>query len=269
MIFPFKTIRLTSEKGVYTLTLNRPEAKNALNRLMISEMTEAVMEAADNSTARLLVFDHEGDVFCAGADLTDLSESTSREEGLQYARLLFDLLESIEKCPFPVIVSAHGNVYGGGIGILAAADISFLTENCRLCFSEVKIGMVPAVISAFVLRKVSSGRARELMLTAREFDAREALEYGIVSFVISPENEKKHLDTILQSLLSNKQKAMAACKNMIFTTSRISWLGAVKEYSTSLFADLLLAQEAREAIASFVERKKQIGGKQNVKNRKK
>ena len=267
MAFPYKTVRLTREdSGISRLILSRPEVRNALSRLMISEMTEAVMDVQDDTATRALVIDHEGDIFCAGADLTDLSESGNREEGLQYARLLFDLLDLIEKSPFPVVVTAHGSVYGGGIGLLAAADITFLTENCRLCFSEVKIGMVPAVISSFVLKKISSGRARELMLSAREFDAHEALDYGLASFVLPADQLQQQVNLYLQALVSNKQKALEECKKMIFTSSRITWLGAAREYTTGIFADMLFSKEARESIRSFLAAKGKKGRNQKQKN---
>lgn len=254
-MYPFKTIRFNKDAGIYRLTLNRPEVKNALSKLMISEMTEAVMDAAEDSNARVLLIDHEGDVFCAGADMADLIRLNNREDGLQYARLLFDLLNSIEKSPIPVVLSARGNVFGGGIGILAAADVSFLDETCRLCFSEVKIGMVPAVVSSFVLKKIPSGIARELMLTAREFTAHEAQSYGLISFALPADLLEKQLKIAIQTLLSNKKKALAVCKEMIFTSSRIAWHGAIREYTTELFADLLFNEETREAMQAFLQRK--------------
>lgn len=267
MAFPYKTLRLTKENsGIYRLVLNRPEVKNALNRTMLAEMTEAVMDVQEDEATRALVIDHEGDTFCAGADLSDLSKLESREEALQYARLLFDLLDLTEKSPFPVIVTAHGNIYGGGIGLLAAADITFLTENCRLCFSEVKIGMVPAVISAFVLKKISSGSARELMLSAREFKANEALEYGLASFVLPADQLQQQVNLYLQTLVANKQKALAECKKMIFTASRITWLGAARDFTTGVFADMLLNQDARESIKSFLSAKKMKGQNKKQKN---
>lgn len=267
MLFPYKTVRLTKEDGgICRLTLSRPEVKNALSRLVISEITEAVMDVQEDVSTRTLVIDHEGDIFCAGADLSDLSELNSREEGLKYARLLFDLLDLIEKSSFPVVVTARGNIYGGGIGLLAAADITFLTENCRLCFSEVKIGMVPAVISAFVMKKISAGRARELMLSAREFDAHEALDYGLASFILPVDQLQQQVKLYLQYVVSNKQKALEECKKMIFTTSRITWLGAARDYTTGIFADMLFSSEAQESVKSFLVAKGKKGQNKKQKN---
>ena len=178
-----KHIKLEESDGVLRIALSRADKRNAFHPEMIKELTKAFKDAA-KSKARALVLSGEGESFCAGGDLDWMKSMAkfSDKENLKDSEQLFDMFEAARVCPLPILGRAHGHAMGGALGLLAICDIVAAETQTQFCFSEVKIGLVPAVISSFCIDKMNPSKARELMLTGKLFTASEALEAGLIHF---------------------------------------------------------------------------------------
>lgn len=189
-----KSLQVKLEKDILFITLNRPEKKNALNPELINEL---LLIFKKKWSAKAIVLTGSGKAFCSGADLKSLSdESSFTKKDLEN---LFTLLEVIEKHPLPVITKVHGFAIGGGIGLLSASDVVITEENTKFRFSETKLGLVPSVISPFVLKKIGLSQSRFLMLSAIVFSEKESMRIGLSHFT----GTKKECDLFLLNLLKN------------------------------------------------------------------
>jgi methylglutaconyl-CoA hydratase len=266
MGYQFKTIQYDSTDGVCTIALNRPQVRNALNRLMLTELSEAVELAKNEADLRLVILKGNGPGFCAGADLSDLLAIKEQNHAHQYAGLLAEVLDSIETIPVPVITLAQGTVYGGGLGFLAVSDFVIAADDLRLAFSELRLGLIPAVVSSYVLRKAGIAYSRTLMLSARDFNSVEALDTGLVSQVVKSGDIDKSLNELVQLLLKNAPEATRSCKKMLNTIARGPHLEAMKEHTRNVFAATLLGEEAQTRLKNFTGKSsKKADGKKKIK----
>jgi methylglutaconyl-CoA hydratase len=170
------------ERGaVATVRLNRPELRNAMSDQTLRELAEAFKSLSADAATRVVIVRGEGKDFCAGADIEWMRRAGSLppEQGKADARLLAEMLRAVDECAAPVIVAAHGNVFGGGLGLVAACDIALLSSDAKLCFSECRLGILPAVISSWVLPKIGAANARRYYLTSEVFDAVQAVAMGL------------------------------------------------------------------------------------------
>lgn len=266
MAYHFKYIRFSVEADVGTLILSRPAFHNALSRLLMTEMVEALDELASEPNLRLLILKGEGPSLCAGADLDELSTIQDEKQAHQYASLLSDVLTALDHFPVPVITLAHGAVYGGGVGLLAASDFVILSDKARLALSELKLGLIPAVISPYLVRKIGLGHARQLMLTSSVIDPGFAHFSGLVSHMVSEDEMQHTLAQLVENLLLNAPSAARVCKLMLSTVAKGPQLESVKEYTRSLFSEVLLKEEAQKGLHDF--RKKKSAGKKNTGRKK-
>src|SRR5712691_5411637 len=172
-------LRAEHDGPLYRVTLTRPERRNAFDAALIEELAEAF---ADVGEARAVILAGEGESFCAGADVEWMRASVdlSYEDNVRDARRLRQMLETIDSCPAPVVARVQGHALGGGCGLVACADIAIAAEDAVFAFSEVKLGIVPAVISPFAIGKIGPGAARRYFLTGERFDAETALRIGLV-----------------------------------------------------------------------------------------
>lgn len=247
---------LVSEKGgVLAIKLNRPEVHNAFNAQMIAELTRIFSEV-EKSSARVVFLSGEGKSFCAGADLAwmkslvDYSFEENREDSLK----LYDLFETVAECALPVVTKVQGNVFGGGLGIASASDIVIAEEKTRFCFSEVKLGLAPATISPFVMRKVSRNKASEWMLSAKLFEAQEALQGGLINFVGSAEKVEEETQALLQRMVRNGPEAVRETKRlMTFINNNLpaTW----KEETARSIAERRVSAEGQEGLQSFFDKR--------------
>ena len=167
--------------SLFYITLNRPEKRNALNIELLLLLKNAIKKASQQSGIRMLVIKGSGDIFCAGADLDFLRQIGKDKIASEFANILSSVLEDIRSFPVPVLTLIHGACMGGANGIVAASDITIAEINTRFAFSEVKLGLVPAIISPYVLSKLPLSKAFDLLLTGRIFDATEAKHCGLIS----------------------------------------------------------------------------------------
>lgn len=243
--------------GIATITLNRPELHNAFNEAMIQELREAFATFGKNSPVRAVILRAEGKSFCAGADLNWMKKMVDYtfEQNVEDAHALASMLRAIHDCPKPVIARVHGAAYGGGVGLLAACDMAFATESASLCLSEVKLGLIPAVISPLVLKKIGSTHAQRYFLTAERFNAVEAHRMGLITEVLSDEQAlDRKIDDILRAICANGPEAVTQSKILIEQVCHMDWERAV-DITTKMIADRRTSPEGQEGMKAFLEKR--------------
>lgn len=210
-------LKIENDGQVTQVILNRPELHNAFNDEMISELTELFLDLAKDEKTRVVILKGEGKSFCAGADLNWMKKMAtySFEENLADAKRLFQMFAAIEQCPKPVIAQVQGAAMGGGVGLVAAVDMAFAQSETRFAFSEVKLGLIPAVISPFVIKKIGASAARELFLTGERFSSQYAKKIGLIQGAASQEEVESLVQNKVKLLLQASPEAIAASKELI------------------------------------------------------
>ena len=253
----FATLAYTFDKGIARLRLNRPEMKNAFNPLMLDELRRAFAELKDARDLRALVLTGTGDHFCAGADLQYMKNSIalSREENLRDARNLFDVFFALATLPCATVASANGPAYGGGLGLLAACDITLATEDAVFAFTEVRLGLSPAVISPFILRKTGHAWARDVMLTGRRFTTVEGREAGLFQAIVPAARLEAAVEERVRDILKTSPAAVRKTKELLDRSMGFSPL-ELKEYLAEAIAGLRVSPEGQEGLKAFFEKRK-------------
>ncbi len=252
----YEHLSRTDDGSVATVTLGRPEARNALNAALIGEVTRCFEELAEDESVRVVVLTGEGPSFCAGADVGYMRDtaSFSYEENLEDARRLADMFLAVDDLPKPVVARVQGAAIGGGAGLVAAADLAVAEEEARFAFSEVRLGIAPATIAPFVVRKIGFSRARALFLTGERFGADLAREIGLVHEVV-PEGElDAAVERVAAQLLQGGPAAQAAIKEalrQVEATEPMEALGIM----TQLIAELRIGEEGQEGLGAFLEKR--------------
>ncbi|HYK41184.1 MAG TPA: enoyl-CoA hydratase-related protein [Thermoanaerobaculia bacterium] len=250
-------IRRLQDGPVARVVLARPEVRNAFDDALIAELTQTFLEFADDRTTRVVVLSGEGPTFCAGADISWMRKagSYSQSENEEDAGRMARMLRSIDDCPLPVIALAHGAAIGGGVGLVAAADIAIAEEGTVFSLAEVKLGILPSVISPFVLRAIGPRQARDLFLTGDRFDAREAHRIGLVHSVAGPGELEATAKKKIDSLLSSGPEAIGAAKRLIGQVTGLS-PEAAAPLTVRTIAERRASEEAREGLGAFLEKRK-------------
>lgn len=253
----YKTIVLEQRQKVAWITLDRPEVHNAFNSTMISELEEAFQRVKDDSSLRAVVMTGKGKSFCAGADLNWMREiiNYSFEQNLEESLQLAELLHQIYSLPKPTVAMVNGTAIGGGNGFLSACDIAVASESAKVGLSEVKIGLIPAAISPYVIRKIGESHAREYFLTGKRVTAEEAHRIGLFNQVVLQENLQEKVEEIVGLLLTSGPEAMAQCKELLFKVPSMS-LEEAKSYTARMIAHLRVSDEGQEGMAAFLEKRK-------------
>jgi methylglutaconyl-CoA hydratase len=255
----FETIELTVDDGFATIWLNRQEVRNAFNHTMISELMDCMQSLEHDASITALLFRGRGNVFSAGADIhwmKSFSKFTYEEdyqENMHLARCFY-MIYTFSK---PTIALVHGAAFGGANGILAACDIAYCLADTTFAFSEVKIGIIPATISPYVIKRVGEFNARELMLTGKRFQGDEAAQKGLVNAVFSTyESMEEQLDQVVRELKSSAPGAMATCKELIFYITKSSNFNKTIDYTARMIADARASEEGQEGMSAFIEKRK-------------
>lgn len=252
-----KTIVLDQKEGVLRLTLNRPEVHNAFNTTLILEVTDAVERAKDDDAIRVVIITGAGKSFCAGADINWMREIIrySFEQNLEESLQLAEVLHLIYTLSKPTIAMVNGSAIGGGTGFLSACDIAVAAEGAKFALSEVKIGLVPAAISPYVIRKIGENKAREYFLTGKRMSAQLAAEIGLVNEVVPQDKLEDRVDELVQHLLTSGPDALANCKELIRRVPSMTF-EEVKDYTARMIAHLRISEEGQEGMAAFLEKRK-------------
>jgi methylglutaconyl-CoA hydratase len=251
------TIRVERSDHVGRIWLDRPDVRNAFNAVMIGELRRALRTLAGEPDVRVIVLSGRGSSFCAGADLAWMRDVArfSRGENEREALDLADCLYDLYTVAKPTIARVNGPAIGGGIGFVSACDIAVASTEARFRLSEVKLGLVPAAISPYVLRRIGESRARQYVLTGERFDARRAEELGLVNMTVEPAELDPKVDGIIASLLSSGPEAMAKAKELLSRVPGMDFTEA-KRYTAEMIAGLRVSAEAQEGMAAFLEKRR-------------
>lgn len=242
------------------IKLNRPERRNAFHPQMIEELTEAFTDLSQpqSEALRAVVLRAEGLSFCAGADLEWMKSmvSYSHEENLLDSEKLFDLFSVARSCPLPVLGQVHGHVMGGALGLVAICDVVAAEAGTQFCFSEVRLGLVPAVISPFVLEKVNRGRAQNWMLSGELFSAQAALESGLVHYLGNPEEVNSYVEQKLEEFLRLGPEAVRSTKRLLLELADKGSFAQHRKLCPQVIADRRVSPEGQEGLKAFLEKRK-------------
>ena len=256
---PYETIFIEKTNGIATIWLDRPEVRNAFNHHMISELMDGMQSLEHDPTVTALVIRGRGAAFCAGADIhwmksfSTLSYEEDYQENMHLARCFY-MIYTFSK---PTIALVHGAAFGGANGLLGACDMAYCLTDTKFAFSEVKIGIIPATISPYIIKRIGEFNARELMLTGKKFYGEEAAQKGLVNAVFPSESElEEHINQITQELKSSAPGAMTNCKELIFNITKSNNFNETLDYTARMIADARASKEGQEGMSAFLEKRK-------------
>jgi methylglutaconyl-CoA hydratase len=243
---------------VATVTLNRPEVRNAFDETLIAALTKALQDLDADPGVRAVVLAGAGPAFCAGADLNWMQRMAGYgyEQNLEDARALAAMLKALDRMSKPTIARVHGAAFAGGVGLVAACDIAIGAPEAKFCLSEAKLGLSPATISPYVIRAMGERMARRYFLSAEVFDAAEAYRIGLLSKVSASERLDAEMDELLKHLAQGGPQAQAKIKDLIRSVSAGSVDDAMIEDTARRIAEIRVSAEGKEGIASFLEKRK-------------
>ena len=250
-------IEIQHNGPVATVTLNRPESHNAFNPEMIQALTAAFKSLGERDEVRVIVLTGNGRSFCAGADLATMRATAdfSFEENLADGQAIFDLMLAVDSCPKAVVGRINGAAIGGGAGLVACCDIAIAVERAKFAFSEVRLGIVPAVISPFVVAKIGVANSRELFLTGERFLAPRAAHIGLVQHVVAEEALDEKVNERIDQLLMAAPGAQTDAKKLIRTVAHQEKV-AMRDYTADLIAQRRAGKEGREGMSAFLEKRR-------------
>jgi methylglutaconyl-CoA hydratase len=253
----FETIRLVRTGSVTQVILDRPEIRNAFNDVMIRELRAAYGTLREDPDLRVVVMTGAGTSFCAGADLNWMRKvlAYTYEENYEDSLHLAHLMREIYEFPRPVIGRINGAAIGGGTGLVAVCDIAVASDNAVFSFSEVKIGLVPACISPYVLKRVGERHGREYFLTGERLRPAKALRAGLINKVVRPEELDEAVGSYVEALLTAGPDALATCKRMVRDVADMT-LDAAGPYTAEMIARLRMGDEGQEGMSAFLQRRR-------------
>lgn len=251
-------VAIESTAGVFRIALRRPEVHNALNEEAVESLRQAVEQAASDREVRVVVLSGEGPSFCAGADLAWMKEmgEAGEEENRQSAERLARLFLALDRLEKPLLGRIHGAALGGGAGLAAVCDVAIASTRSTFSLSEARLGLIPAVIAPYVVRKVGSGRARELMLTARRFDGQEAQALGLVARAVDESLLDSAVEKTIRDVMACGPGALARLKKLLREIDEKPRRGEeLASWTAAEIADCRASAEARAGVQAFLEKK--------------
>ena len=254
-------LKLSTESGlpgVARITLSRPEVRNAFNDEVIAELTQVFLELGARNDVRAIVLTAEGAAFCAGADLNWMRRMADyqRGENIADAAKMAEMLQAIYACPKPTLARVQGDVFAGGLGLVAACDMAVSVDTATYCLSEVKLGLIPATISPYVIRAMGARAAHRYFLTAERFTAGEAHRIGLVHEVVTADGLDAKVAELTQALVSASPNAMRACKRLLHDVAGRDIDEPLIATTVEGIADIRASAEGREGVQSFLQKRK-------------
>jgi methylglutaconyl-CoA hydratase len=253
----YETIEAGLRNRVLTVWLNRPDVHNAFNETMLREVTDC-LETLDPDEVLCVVLRGRGKSFCAGVDLHWMKAvaENSYEVNYQESLLLSKCFYTIYTCPVPTIALVHGVALGGANGLLSACDLAYCSHDTTFSLSEVKIGIIPACISPYVIKRVGEFGTRELMLTGRRIGGKEAESFRLVNKSVDPDELEHAVDTVIAFLRTSGPKAMSQGKKLIFEVTNGLTLQEAYDYTARMIAEIRASDEGQEGMNAFLEKRK-------------
>lgn len=251
-----RTVLYSEAQGVATITLNRPDKRNAISYELIDDLTAALKQAA-GSTAQIVVLTGAGKAFCSGMDLDNLKQLTGRthEQNLKDSETMASLFRSLYDFPKSTIAAVNGPAIAGGTGLATLCDFTLASPEAKFGYTEVRIGFVPAIVSSFLIANVGEKRARELLLTGRVFGAEEAHKLGLVNEIIAPEQLMPRTLELAQQLMENSPASLQATKKLLSGYTREQFDRQVAQ-AVEANAAIRKTADFKEGITSFLEKRK-------------
>ena len=250
------TVERSHQDKIATITMRRPEVHNAFNTQLILDLMAAFTDLVTDTQLHAVVLTGEGPSFSAGADLNMMRESAvfTHEQNMNDALHLAELFDTINNFPCPVVARVNGTAMGGGLGLLAVCDIVIAVEGARLAFSEVKLGIAPAVISPYVVRKIGETHARVLFVTGERFTSTHAQEIGLVHIVTKAADLDAAVSKTVSELLSGGPQAIRSCKALAVNVGQMD-RDSARTYTAETIAKLRVSAEAQERLRAFLEKR--------------
>lgn len=245
------------DHGIARVTLNRPEARNAMSQELIEELRDVVGKLAKDEAVRAIVLSGSGEIFCAGGDLKGMAvqAAATREDRIRDATALARLLGELNTLPKPIIGRINGPAFGGGLGLISICDIAIGLTTSKFCLTEVRLGLLPATISPYVVARLGTRNARRVMLNATEMNGTTAVQMGLLDRAVEPEQLDAAIDQEIAALLRCAPSAVAASKRLIQYVSTHD-VEANVEYTAAALADAWESPEIQEGIDSFMNKRK-------------
>ena len=244
--------------GIARVVLNRPEVRNAFNENLIAAITESFGELGQRDDIRCIVLTATGTAFCAGADLNWMRSMAdyTREQNMADAGRLAAMMQTIYECPKPTIARIQGDVYTGGMGLVAACDMAVTVDTAHFCLSEVKLGLVPSTISPYVIRAMGARAAHRYFLTAERFNALEALRIGFVHEVVTADALDAKVAELTNALVNAGPEAVRLCKTLVQDVAGHDITPELVKMTIASIADVRVSAEGREGLQSFLQKRK-------------
>jgi len=251
-------LSITTQGTIRTITLSRPDVRNAFNDEVIAELKTAFTDAAQAADVRCVVLAAVGPAFCAGADLNWMRRMAdyTRDENLADAGQLAAMLRAIYECPKPTIARVQGDVFAGGVGLVAACDMVVSVDTATYCLSEVKLGLIPATISPYVIRAMGARASHRYFLTAERFSAAEAHRIGLVHEVVAADALDAKVAELTSALVSASPNAVRACKRLVQDVAEREIDDALVAHTVAGIADIRSSAEGKEGVQSFLQKRK-------------
>lgn len=252
----FNHLTAESSNGILTITLNRPDKRNALNPALIEELTAALREA-ETSSCGVVILTGAGTAFCAGLDLEHLETMTAHtaEENRRDSENMARVLRSLHDFPKPVIAAVNGPAIAGGMALATIPDFTLAVPQAKFGYTEVRVGFVPAIVASFLLRQVGEKHTRDLLLTGRVMQAQEALQLGLVTQIVAAEELMRTAHALAQSLLLNSPQAMQSVKRLLARHARRR-LDEEIEDAIEANAQQRATEDFREGVQAFLHRRR-------------
>lgn len=247
---------LLEGKVVLTITLNRPDLHNPFDEMVIAELTAGFRKIRDNGSIRAVVITGAGRSFCAGADLNWMKKMADfpREDNLADAERLSDMFSALEAIEVPIIAKVNGAAFGGGAGLVCACDFAIASNRVKLAFSEVKLGLLPGVVSPYVIDRIGVKRAVRLFTSGERLNAERALMMGIVDRIVPAEELDKAVDELVEQIMTGGARAVKECKRLARTQGSMD-RDSFKKYCIEAIADARASEEGKEGVAAFLEKR--------------
>ena len=259
------TLRIESQGGLVTITLNRPEKRNALNAVMIEELQHALEAAADDAPCGVVLLTGAGNAFCAGMDLAYLEELNDKtpEEHRADTEQIARLLRTLYDLPKPTIAAVNGAAVAGGMGLATVCDFTLAVPEAKFGYTEVRIGFIPAIVSVFLREQIGDKRARDLLLTGRIIEARKASELGLVTRVVPANELMPEARALAAELLRNSPQAMWATKRLLSDHTRAR-LDSEIEAAIAANVEARATEDFKEGLRAFLEKRKPRWGQRSA-----
>lgn len=253
----YETLIYTKKDDVVTVVLNRPNVHNAMNEVLINELTQCFRRITTDDSVVVVILTGKGKSFCAGADLLWMKRMVNYtvKENKDDSHLLLEMYETINSCPKPVIGRINGNTFGGGIGLLAVCDITVTVPEIQFAFSEVKLGIIPAVISTFIAPRVRLADMRRFFITGERFDSVIANKIGLIDLIVSTEKLDDIINSYIEQIRSSSPNAIKEVKHLMKNIKEMDYL-KYKEFTVEKISELRTSNEGQEGINAFLDKRK-------------